>query len=224
MPLVGLTPPGTGTPESAIPEVVKKPEVKPMPEVKPATPQATPAETAAVRKSLGQAIVAMGYRDWDTTDAMLAQAEKQAKAGDLVEKVEAVKSLKDGAKEYWNAVRESTKNLEAGSELVLGSSRIAVVEVTDKLLIVRINGRNARYQIDDMPMGLARTLASTWFDSNAASTKVFTGAFLFVEQNGDPAEVRQLWQQAKQSGVNMDLLMPLLDDNLKAEATANNES
>lgn len=205
----------TDAPESAIPPTTEQPAMKP--EETPPASTASPQETAAVRQALGQALVAMGYRDWDTAKDKLDEAKAKATDDVLKEKVEAVQSVSTGVAEFWRAVAESTKSLGAGQELVIGSTRVAVVEANDKLLILRVGGMNKRYPIDDLPMGLARTLASTWFDNNAASTKVFTGAFLFVEPNGDPAEVRQLWTSAKQEGVNVDPLLKLLEDNLKAE-------
>jgi hypothetical protein len=215
MPLINPETKTTDTPESAIPPT-DPPAMKPE-ETAPVS-TASPQETAAVRKALGETIAAMGLRDWDTANDKLAEAKGLATDEVLKEKVEAVDSLSTGVKEFWRAVAESTKSLGAGQELVIGSTRVAVVEANDKLLILRVGGMNKRYPIDDLPMGLARTLASSWFDNNAASTKVFTGAFLFVEPNGDRAEVRQLWQAAKQEGVNVDLLLQLLEDDLKADA------
>lgn len=211
IPLVTPEMTNTAKPESAIPEM-KVPEKTPMPETPAPMSTASPEETAAVRKALGQAIMAMGYRDWDTATEKLAEAKALAPDDVLKQKVEAVESVSTGAQEFWRAVRESTKSLGAGQELTIGSTRIAVVEASEKLLILRVGGQNKRYPIDDLPMGLARTLATTWFDNNAPSTKVFTGAFLYVEPNGDPAEVRQLWQAAQQGGVNVELLMSLLED------------
>ena len=217
MPLVDPEMANIKTPASAIPDSAD-PSKEKMAEQEARASTASPAETAAVRKALGEALVAMGYRDWDTAEAKLKSAQATAKDGVLAQKVEAVESVSTGVKEFWLAVRESTKSLGAGQELVIGSTRVAVVEANDKMLILRVGGMNKRYPIDDLPMGLARSLASTWFDNNAPSTKVFTGAFLFVEPNGNLDEVRQLWQAARQGGVNMDLLMGLLEDDLKADA------
>jgi hypothetical protein len=218
MPLIGPDMKNAISPESAIPSTTPSTPPTMKPEETAPVSTASPQETAAVRKALGKALVAMGYRDWDTTKEKLTEAKSLATDELLKEKVEAVEAVSTGAKEFWRAVRESTKSLGAGQELLIGNTRVAVVEANDKMLILRVGGSNKRYPIDDMPMGLARTLASTWFDNNASSTKVFTGCFLFVEQNGDPAEVRQLWQSAKQEGADVGLLLPLLDDDLKAAA------
>jgi hypothetical protein len=123
-----------------------------------------------------------------------------------------VRLISQGVDEFWKAVHEGVAALRSGEELEFGENRIVVVEVSPERLVIRMLGQNHRFQIKDMRMGLARLMAERWFDLSAPSSKVFIGCFLFVEPNGDKAEVRGLWQEASAGGVGVEALTRILDN------------
>jgi len=61
-----------------------------------------------------------------------------------------------------------------------------------------------------MPAGLVMAIANEWFDDQPAN-KVVKGAYYFVNDKPDKAE--QMWSEAGASGVQVEALMKVLDDN-----------
>jgi len=100
--------------------------------------------------------------------------------------------------------------VQAGADFKVGSTRVAVVEPGADEIVIRMQGRNVRYGIADMPAGLALAMAQAWFDETPAN-KVLLGAFLLADPNGNNEDARELWTKAQQQGVPMDDLLPLLD-------------
>src|SRR5207253_6966475 len=86
-------------------------------------------------------------------------------------------------------------------------------------LTVRFNGANHPYQIRQLPSGLAVGLALRWLDSKKPENKVFVGAFHLVDPKTGPDQARQDWKEAADAGVDVKILLPLLEPD-KPEAAA----
>ena len=89
-----------------------------------------------------------------------------------------------------------------------------VVERTEEQIVLRIAGKNRTIdRREEQPIQLAMKLADTWFDEDAASTKVFRGAMMAVTPEFDSEDARALWREAEASGeINLGDLEQVLDD------------
>ena len=73
--------------------------------------------------------------------------------------VDRVDSLEKYVGEFWSAVHDSVKGLKAADEIDLGSTKVIVVEATADVLTIHVGGQNRRYQVNQLPSGLAVGLA-----------------------------------------------------------------
>ena len=99
-----------------------------------------------------------------------------------------------------------------GSELTLKQTTVFVVEVNSRTIVLRVLGKNRRIDRGQIPSGLAFALADRWFDQQAASTKVFKGAYMAVTPRFEVAAVKKMWSDAASEGAELADLMKVLDD------------
>jgi len=218
-------------PEPA-PKVKPTPDPKPKPKPEPKTkepkpkpkPEATPEQIAKVQAELTETLEWLRDRDVEEARAHLAAARKAAQGRELKTQVDQVTVLVQGVDEFWNAVRAALEQLKAGEELVIGSTRIAVIEANRERISFRMLGQTRRVPVRSMPSGLARMMAQRQFDRSNAANKVFIGAFLLVDRNGKLEEVRQLWQQALAGGAEIEFLMPVLESEMIREFRGTGEN
>lgn len=216
MPKPEMTEPEMTVPKMTPPETpVATPTPQPEPPAaEPAAPrQPTPEQAAAFDKALRAAYDALAERDVAAAKRELAAAEPLAINDEQQSRLRGMQLVLQGVESFWNAAREGLKGLIGTSDdLELESgTRVAVVEASPDFLILHAAGQNRRYEFDTLPSGLAMLLAKRWFDAGAPSTKVFLGAFQFVDPRGDKEDVRRLWEAAGREGVATDDLLPLLD-------------
>ena len=98
-----------------------------------------------------------------------------------------------------------------GGDLVRSGDRSSN-DVTEDMLIVKAFGKIERFTKRSPPPRYAFAIADRWFDSSAASTPVFHGAYLLSIEDPDLSEVRALWQQATNRGATLGDLPVILDD------------
>jgi hypothetical protein len=168
---------------------------------------------------LSEIRAAMAGRDFATAQAKLADAKKTDSPAGFVVQTERLQSLYDYVFDFWKKVDEGGRSLAATQELVIKGQRVAVVEYTQGLLILRVAGQNRRYTPKTMPASVVMTLASRVLKTDSAQNKVYFGAFHAVDAKGDRAEARRLWQEAAQAGVDVAVLLPELEVSSAAVAT-----
>ena len=185
-------------------EPAEKPVEKPKPPPIDAAKQAALKQALAdVRVSLSQRDLAEAQRHLDTADANVQTPEDRAAVGRL-------RTLRGHLEQFWEGIRKSVEELESGEELIIGDSRVAVVEATRERLIIKA-GVNRVFRIEELPTSLVLVLAQRWF-AKEPSSKVFLGAFLAFDPKGDRQRARQLWQEAGRSGLDVQDLLPELDE------------
>lgn len=128
------------------------------------------------------------------------------------EKYDRLLVLADYVEQYWQALDDGLAKLQAGTEFVVAGTRMIVVENNADQLIVRSNGQNRNLPRNNLPLDVELAIADGWFKGNAASTKVFRGAMMAVTPGFEPDEVRELWRQASEEGVDIGDLEQVLDD------------
>ncbi|HEX4130964.1 MAG TPA: hypothetical protein VHZ24_13055 [Pirellulales bacterium] len=173
--------------------------------------KAEPEETENVKRGLGTVRLALGERNEKKAREQLDLALLDADSGDSLRAVDHTRQLVEAVGQFWHAVRESVKGLEVGSELNIGDTVAIVTEIEGNKLGLRVNGQNKDYFVDKLSPPLARGLAERWLKKDDPSSKVVVAAFLAVDPKSDLKAARELMQQAKSGGAEVDDLIVELD-------------
>lgn len=202
-----------------LPEILKRSDAATSPEptelVSPQ--QASPPPTVQDLRELGQLLVkariALSERRIDKARGLLALAAPLARRPQDVAKHRRLAALTGYVEGYWAAARDGLRQVRAGDELAIQDTRVMVVEKNEETIILRMSGQNKSYAINNLPLELKQYFADRWFDSSAASTKVFRGAMMAVSPGFEKGEVLQLWRHAQQTGgVDLGDLELVLED------------
>jgi hypothetical protein len=183
------------------------PDPTPAPEEMPLTPQ----ELAALKETLKGARDALGARNFAAATQHLTDAQRLARSPEHKQSLERLKQLDHYVHEFWKAVDQGYANLQPTSVLSVGNVQAAIVEIRPDAMVIRISGRNRTIRRNEIPSGLAMAIANTWFDSSPQN-KVVKGAFLLVDPAGKPEDARRMWQEAQAAGVDVEMLMPVIND------------
>ncbi|MBI2826860.1 MAG: hypothetical protein HYX69_19470 [Planctomycetia bacterium] len=186
---------------------VPPPDDKPMPPTtRPAdkpeadVPTLDPKRGEAVRKSIAAARKALAERALDRADEQLDLALLDASSRELVAEVNAAKRVRQVIGEFWHAVDECKRGLKGTEELSIDGQTVVVVGVRGDVITVREQGKNQKYKNEDMTADLAVALADRWLADDDANSKVFIGAFLAIDNQGDAARGRQMLAEAAAAG------------------------
>lgn len=197
------------------PEPPDKPEPKDKPDPtenpKPKEePKIDPAKRTAWQKAVGDARVSLAEHDVASAAQHLTAAAANAQTPEEHAVVDRLTALRGHLEQFWSGIRQSMSTLSGGEELVVGDTRVAVVEADQEKLILKAAGRIRRYAIEEMPSWVVLPLAERWF-AKQPSSKVFLGAYLAVDPKGSAERARQLWQEAAKAGLDVAGLMEELD-------------
>jgi len=143
---------------------------------------------------------ALSRQNMAQAGTLLKEAESVAKRPADMEKVGRLLRLTSYVEAYWDAANDGLRQLQSGSELTIGGEPVFVVQRTAEILVLRAAGRNRTYQCKALPIPLRVFLAERWFNSNAASTKVFRGAMMSVTPGYEFAEASRQWKVAEAAG------------------------
>ena len=116
----------------------------------------------------------------------------------------------DNLTQFWNGIRTSMAKLQAAEEIVLGDTRIVVIDSSRNGLTVKAEGRVHRFRIETMPTSLVMALVRQNFGHDAGS-KAVIASFLAVDPQGDRELARRYWQEAAGAGIDCQKLLPELD-------------
>ena len=103
-------------------------------------------------------------------------------------------------------------------ELVIGETRVAVVDYDGETLIIRVDGANQRYHLSQMSMKVALTLAGHALDTKSAVNKVIVGSFLAIDYRGDKQLAKRYFDEASRAGFAKDVEILLPEVGLTAGA------
>jgi hypothetical protein len=200
------TTPDPTTPDPTTPDPTT-PDPGPTTEGAPLSPQ----ELAALKETLVGARQALGARNFTAATQHLADAERLARSQEHKEMLARLKQLDHYVHEFWKAVDQGYTNLQPTSILKIGNNEAAIVEVRPDAMVIRYGGVNKTIKRTQIPSGLAMAIANTWFDSSPTN-KVVKGAFLLVDPAGKPEDARRMWLEAEAAGVDVQSLMPVIDE------------
>jgi len=201
------------TEASPKPKTGLPPEIKPLPTP---TAQPQPAEVATLATALKSARAKLESNDFDGASAELKKMESLPKLPEHHAKHERLRLLTEYAGRFRSALVEALKNLEAGDEIPSGpNSAAGVVNATADRIILKIDGANRTYVINDLPPGLAVAIADTWLDQNDPVCLVAKAAYLVSLKDARDdrlAKAREWFQEASSSGVDVGDLEKVIDD------------
>lgn len=158
------------------------------------------------QQSVMEARRSMADRDlataWPCVEAAVAHAQT------LCEKTEAerLRMLLKCLERFWGAVSHGVAGLETGEELVTDDRRLAVIDATAEKLTIRSDGANHTYRVRLLPVPLALAVVEQKIPESPVR-KVFCGAFLAMDRDGNHEQARRLWQSALEAGLNIRALM-----------------
>ena len=113
-------------------------------------------------------------------------------------------------------LRQAIQGLEGGSEIKISSTTVlAVVEVKQDSLILRVAGTNRTYLIDELRPGIAVAIIKQSYDLNEPSTWAMLGAYIGTLRTADEedlAKANQYWQDAINRGAKLTELPKILKD------------
>lgn len=194
-----------------MPKPTPEPEPKPVPKPEPVK-LPTKQEVAALTEAMKTARLALTEGNVEEAQTQLAKVESITKLPEHQKMFERLKMLTDYNGQFWNAVAEAVKSFKSGSELMVGSQVLVVVEAGPDFLILRIAGKNQRFPIRELKAGIAVAVADQWFQPNDPAALVMKGAYAAVNRLGNVERAKEWWEQAKAAGVDTSSLVPVIDD------------
>ena len=114
-----------------------------------------------------------------------------SRSDEYLDEVARLALLHDYLTQFWESVAESMGTVRGLDELVVGKTRVVVVESSAQRIVLRILGQNRRYTLADMPPKLAVTLAGRVLSKDARN-QVFFAAFHLADNSGDREEAGRL--------------------------------
>ena len=212
-------------PVAAIPPQPDEPPQQTTPQAPPAEqpsppPQVDPAKEAAFSRAAADALAAMARRELPAAGRHLKKLAANAQTPEQQTQTERLEMVLDYLGQFFNGLRDSVAELESGTELAVGETRVAIVEADRKQLTVKAAGRIRSWQVEQLPVSIMMALVDQTFGKDPG-TKTMLGTFHAVDAKGDRELARRLWQEAAGGGVSVELLLPLLDMTPKSGPSAN---
>ncbi len=157
----------------------------------------------------------MSKRELDQATQSLRLARQNAHTDEEQQEVERLESLLDYLRQFWQLVIKGSQNLEPGQEIEVEMGRmkkikVAFVESVAGGLTLRVEGTNRLFLWKTMPTEIVLALAKRSLAKDNVS-KVVLGAFLAVDEKGDRAQARKLWEEAVRAGLDVGHLLAELD-------------
>lgn len=177
---------------------------------RPAAPPEDAVKRAAYIKAVANVRLALWRRDLAAAHKHFKTVQDNVQSPTDDKELERLDIMLDNMDKFWNALRDAVAKLHTGDELELKDNRVAVVEASRDALMIHIYGRQQRYAIKALPIGLIQALVDSSF-SPTLGTKVIVGTFLAMDKEGI-ARARVLWEDAAKHGESLGSdLLPELD-------------
>ncbi len=175
------------------------------------------APVEQLRGALREVRAALGSHDFDKAEQALQKARGMGGTGEQRAMVARIGRLSESTKQFWQTVARQVLRFQGTEELEVGSTGLVVlvVEADDDSIVIRRSGKNTRYRVDDMPIGLAIALFHYQRNANDPELMVMRGAALSTVEPSQPNyldEARRVWQEAAKGGAAVDDLLLTLGD------------
>src|SRR5690606_15034363 len=137
--------------------------------------------------ALTEARAAMAARDLPGIKTKLEAAAKWKGQTAYDNELHRLEQLGDYLTQFWKAVDRAGRTMQATTirELTISGKVCAFVEYENGTLVIRVEGQNRSYTLQNMPPAVALAVAQQELDPKIANNKVFFGAFLAMDGKGD---------------------------------------
>ncbi len=206
----------------------KKPPVEKRPPVKskaPSQPAFSVEQWRRFGRQYGLARQALSAGDFSAVQKEIAALRTMKPPAEGLAPLERLELVAAYAKQFRNRFLQGLSQLESGSELSVmtknGERICAVVEASEQMLIVKVDGRIQRIAVGHMPAAMALAIAHRVLDVNDPVTKVVDAAYLAAREQPTDREIeraKQWWREARMSGVDIGSLEQFFDDERQLKA------
>jgi hypothetical protein len=168
----------------------------------------TPQQTA-----LQDLRAAIAGRDLPGMKVKLEAAQKLKGESAYDNELQRVEHLSNYVTQFWQSVDRVGKTMQATTirEITIGDVVAAFVEYENGTLVIRVNGQNRTYTLQNMPLKVALAVSQQELKPDVANNKVYFGAVLAMDAKGDRKLARQMWDEALAAKVDVKYLLPELD-------------
>jgi len=136
-----------------------------------------PQKRAAFDQAVAEVWRLLGQRDLAGARRQLVAAERVAQSQPDLDRVTRLETMVNVLEEFWKGMREAVASLDAGVELKVGETYVAVVESSRERLLIKTAGRLRSWAVEDLPSVLVLSVAEEFFREDAVK-KLLIGAFL----------------------------------------------
>lgn len=187
----------------------------------PAQAQETRRE-AAYKVAVADARRAMSKREMDDASKALKVASENARTDEDRDEIQRLQTLLDYQRQFWQLLIKGAQGMKAGEEVEITVQRsrrtkAVLVETLTNGVTLRIEGVNRFFTWKTMPAEVVLALAGRALAKDNAS-KVALGVFHAMDEKGDRAQARKLWEEASRSGLDLADLLAELDSQQAAGA------
>lgn len=210
------TPTPTPTPEPSSPPPTAPPPTAPIPTPAPAVPEPTPpspptptpeqiAAGTKVIDTLRREILA---RRWHLPEATLEAAKGAVMLDEHKKEVDGLERIVLFAREYDQFVREGGKALSPTESVEIAPGLpMVMVEINDTQMVVRAQGKNRPYELDNLPQSIADALARLKSDKSHPTTIAYRAAYMAISRRSTPeqrGEAIKLWADVAADPASVD--------------------
>lgn len=218
----------SGMPErEAVPEATRSADVaRPTQDIPlAATPEDTPPvpvvpsvdDLKALGRLLKRSRAALARFDFVAAQSDLAVARRLPALPEQAAVVDRLARLGQWVREFREALDKAVQGIQPGSSISIPGREAAVgiVDTAQETVVLRVQGMNRTFRLNDLPPGLGTLLADQWLDQTAPTTRIVKGAYVLVNPNSKPTDVdkaRAWWQEAVDGGELPADMMAVFDD------------
>lgn len=175
-------------------------------------PQANPADTAKFRKIIQEIRTALGVQDIFTARKKLKEAEKIPVSPEDQKLFTRMDTLTNYMESFIRWMGNTMGRFEAATDVDYEGTMIAIVESAPGRLMVKTSGQMRTYTINNLNPKLVKFLVGK--NTSSADNQLAYGTYLAMTPGADRNLARKLWNDAKNKGRDVSLIMPELDEAL----------
>ena len=181
------------------------------------SPEPTDEQVAAWQKTMQEARQAIADGQFPQALDSLEAIDPLPMREEARRQYDRLNLLAHYAQQFQGAVAKAMEQLTGGDTIPVGNNAaVGVVKVGRDSMTLRVRGTNLRYDVDQLPPGLAIAIADTWLDSADPVSLLVKAAYLAAlpDRRDDRVQkARELFAEAAKKGISEARDLPLvLDD------------
>lgn len=172
---------------------------------------------AKIDKGVKTCLEALMRKEFDTATRALKPLEEIATEKREADRIAGWQQLVEYSKGFLDYRDQAIDAMKSGDEYDVNGKKIAIVEVNDTEVVIRVTGMERRWERGSLPAAVELAIVTSWFDANPANM-LYLGASYFARPEPDLEKAKEHWSKAMIGGANASLLLPLLDDPVVVES------